>query len=94
MITMQAPRRLRLATTSSPRMAKIWLDQPRMTVWSFSTTNDRPLRSSCSRPITPLPISPMKVPPTNMLVKLSTSIAAMNDTPPSVASGSATALTA
>jgi hypothetical protein len=66
---MQAPfLRFSFAVVSSLMIVKIWGDQPRMTVWSCSTTNERPLRSSstfCSIPLvrTPMRVLTTKTPP-------------------------------
>ena len=52
--------RLPLASISSVRIGKTCSDQPRMTVCSFSTTRERPLRSSsicASRPALSTPIN-------------------------------------
>ena len=68
MMTMRGRRRLWLAMVSSAMMSKIEADQLRMMVWSFSSTSERPLRSSSSlpsRPVESTPISAetMKMPP-------------------------------
>ena len=67
MMTMRGRLRLALATTSSEMMSKIDGDQLRMIVWSFSSTRERPLRSSSSLPSmpalsTPISAETMKMP--------------------------------
>ena len=56
------------AISSSPMMEYTLLDQPRMSVKSFSMTRERPLRSSASRAsrpevIVPIRMDTMKMPP-------------------------------
>ena len=68
MMTMRGRRRLALAMLSSLRMSKTDADQLKMMVWSFSSTSERPLRSSSSLPSSPVESTPisaetMKMPP-------------------------------
>ena len=51
--------RLSLARVSSRMIVKIESDQPRMTVWSFSRTVERPRRRSASLASMPVAITPM-----------------------------------
>ena len=53
-------RRLSLAIESSRRMVKIESDQPRTTVWSDSSTIERPRRRSASLVSMPAAITPIR----------------------------------
>ncbi len=64
--TIELRRWLAEATTSSETIVKIWADQPRITVWPFSTTMLRPLRSSSRRPWMPVTRMPMRMLVTRM----------------------------
>ena len=68
----------RWPATSSVTIAKTCGDQPRITVWSLSTTCERPLRSSSSLPSMPLVSTPISVLTTKMPPRVTASIESRN----------------
>ena len=72
--TITGLRRLSLAMVSSRTIVKIESDQPRITVWSFSSTIERPRRSSASLVSMPAAITPISALTMNRPPIVSTSI--------------------
>jgi hypothetical protein len=64
-------------------MVKIFGDQLRISVWSLSTTNDRPLRNSSSLPSMPLLMTPIRALTMKMPPRVTPSMAKRNPPPSS-----------
>ena len=82
-ITTTGSLRLSLATVSSLMIVKIDSDQPRITVWSFSSTIERPRRSSPSLESMPLAITPIRALTMNRPPRVSASRVSRNRQLPS-----------
>jgi hypothetical protein len=77
-ITTAARLRLSFAIASSPRIVITASDQPRISVWSVSSTRERPRRSSISRVSSAVEITPMSALTTNSPATVSSSIHSRN----------------